>query len=273
MPKKKDKRNLLFPLLFIIIPGIVAVIAVGKLLVPNENYVYVKVKISQGLWWSTTKSPDYWFIESLEKGAQEKDIAGQTIAELSNFKYYPHLSQNSFESSETTYNIYLKLKLRVKKSADGTYSYKRNKIAIGSPIELNFPKVQITGVIIELSEKPIKGEYVTRAIELTGRNSFPWEYDSIKIGDTYFDGEEEVFKVLNKNSRITRIIAPDLYGNLPSTSLEQRRYVTVTAEVKLEEKEDGRLFFGEEQEISIGKPFNFLTPSANYSFLTISDIR
>lgn len=271
MPKKKSKRNLLVPLLFIIIPILALVIAFFRFLSLDKEYVYAQVKVSQGVWWAETKRPEYWLIENLKRGMQEKGLTGRPTAELLSFKYYPHIPQPSEFSS--TYNVFLKLKLNVKKSSGGTYSFKRNTLSVGAPIELNFPNVQITGYLTEISEKPIKDTYETKIVELTGRNLFPWEYNSIKIGDAYFDGKNEVFKVINKNSRLTSIIVSDLYGNYPTPSSEQRRYTTVIAEMKLEKKNDGRYFFGEEQEIDVGKEFKLITPFANYSFLTVSDIR
>lgn len=273
MPKKKIKRNLPLPFLFIALPALVVVIALFRFLSPKTDFVYAQVKVSQGLWWANTKSPEYWLIENLEKGMQEKNITNDPIAELLSFKYYPRLSQNLEDSSESTYNVYLKLKLNVNKSSSGAYTFKRSTLAVGAPIELDFLNVQITGSVMKLSEKPIEDNYETKVVELSGRNLFPWEYDSIKIGDAYFDGENEVFKVLNKTSRLTSTIAPDLFGNFPGSSTEQRRYVTVFAEIKLEKKADGRYFFGEEQEIGIGQGFKFMTPSANYSILTTSNIR
>lgn len=269
---KSNKPRSYLLVLLVAIPVLTVLIAFLKLTFSETNYIYAKIKVSQGLWWSSTKRPDYWFVENLNEGIQEKGIAGKISTELLGFTYYPFITENNLATSETTYNIYLDVSLDVKKTRSGELIFKRNKIAVGSPIELSFPNLHITGAVIQLSEKPLVNEYITKTIQLTGRNIFPWEYDAIKIGDTYFDGKQEVFKVLDKKSIGTTVIAPDLYGNFPSSGLERRRYVTVTAQVKLKKAKGEKLFFGEEQEITIGTPFSLVTPNSNYSFLTISKL-
>jgi hypothetical protein len=125
---------------------------------------------------------------------------------------------------------------------------------------------------MQLSDEPIENEYVTKIITLTGKNLFPWQYSAIKIGDVYSNGEQEVFKVLSKHAVDTRTLASDTYGNVSTSSLENRKYVTVKAEIRLKKTKDNKLFFGEEQEIMVGIPFGLKTPNFNYYLLDVSKL-
>jgi len=265
---RKKKPIPIAALLFIILPTLVIVIALLRIVTTKTQYVYAKINVSQGLWWASTNRPNYWFIESLKVGEQEKDLSGNISAELLSFTYYPDITQKT----ETTYNIYLVVKLNVKKTKEGGLLFNRDKIGVGSPIELNFPSILITGAVMQLSDEPIKDEYVTKIITLTGKDIFPWQYSAIKIGDTYFDGEQEVFKIIDKQAIDTWTLTRDTYGNISTRSLENRKYVTAKAEVRLKKTANDKLFFGEEQEIMVGTPFGLKTPSFNYHLLDVSKL-
>ncbi len=265
---RKKKPIPITTLLFIILPALVVIIAFIRIITASGQYVYAKINVSQGLWWASTNKPNYWFIESLKVGEQEKDLSGKISAELLGFTYYPDITQKT----ETTYNIYLVVKLNVKKTKEGGLLFNRDKIGVGSPIELNFPSVLITGAVMQLSDEPIEDEYVTKMITLTGKDIFPWQYSAIKIGDTYFDGEQEVFKIIDKQALDTWTLARDTYGNISTRNLENRKYVIAKAEVRLKETKDGKLFFGEEQEIMVGMPFGLKTPNFNYYLLDVGKL-
>jgi hypothetical protein len=271
--KSSRKSIPIILLLFLFIAAVVILFGFFDITSGKQDYVYAKVKISQGLWWSNTKRPNYWFIENLKAGDKEVGTANRPVAELIDFTYYPYISAaaDTLLNSETSYNVYLHLKLAVKKTSKAI-TFKREKIAVGSPIELEFPAVHITGTVMELANGPIKDEYVEKTIYLTGKNAFYWEYDSIKIGDSYFDGHREVFKVLSKQAIDTKVIDTDIYGNSTINDIERRKYVTVKALVTLKKVKGDKLFFGEEQEMQVGTPFNLVTANHNYSFLTISKI-
>jgi hypothetical protein len=208
----------------------VGVVSIYKLFFVKPTYVYAKIKVGQGLWWASTQKPSMWYVEAFkrikETKEQEKELTGQPQAEILEVKYYPWWGSNQ-------YDVYLLMKLKVTKMGKiGKYNFKRSAIGVGSPVDFEFPSLQFSGTVINISEKPIKEKYEEKTIILTKRNANPWEYDSIRIGDFYFDGKEKVFEVLEKTAKDTQTLTSDIFGNYPETIPELRRYIFVKAKSK-----------------------------------------
>ncbi|MBI3366570.1 hypothetical protein HY041_03010, partial [Candidatus Roizmanbacteria bacterium] len=211
----------------------------------------------QGLWWASTAKPAIWFVSALKKGDVETSLTGSPIAEILNIRYYPWYSSGQ-------YDLYLTLKLKVSGNPKtGKYNFKRSTIGVGSPIDLEFPSVQISGTVIQLDTNPFEEKTVTKTVILTKKGAFPWEYSAINIGDKYFDGEQNVFEVLDKKSTDIAVQSPDVYGNSTDSTLDPKKYIVVKAKIKLQEK-NNQLIFGEEQVINPGKTINIST--ANFTF-------
>lgn len=234
-----------------------------KLLTADTHYVYAKVKVSQGLWWANTQRPGIWYLNFLKKRVAEKNLLGDKIAEIIAVRSYPY-------GGADQYDIYLTLKLKVDiNKRTGTYNFKRSTLAVGSPIELQFPRVEVTGTVIELyNKKPVR-RGLEKTIYITKKYAFPWEYEQIKIGEKYFNGEELVFEVLDKalidsNQVVDTEFTYPLGQNLVNLDrLENRQYILVKARVNVEKK-SGELVFAEEKIIRPGKSFYF--GSKNFVF-------
>lgn len=243
----------------------VGFVSVYKLFFVKPTYVYAKVKVGQGLWWASTQKPSMWFIDGLKKAKEEYDLLGQPQAQILSVRYYPWLYQNQ-------YDVYLTLKLKVSKlGKTGKYNFKRSSIAVGSPVDFEFPQAQFSGTIIELSEKPIKEDYQEKIVYLSKPYSYPWEYDGIKIGDKYFDGEEVVVEVLDKSSgESTSVIAP--YKSIINPTLSQtRRDIFVKLKIKVK-KDRNNFIFGEEQIIAPGKTINLATENFQFTDYLIAGV-
>jgi len=244
----------------------VALVSIYKLFFVKPTYVYVKVKVGQGLWWASTQKPPAWFIDSFKnlKKDQEKDLTGKPIAEVLSIRYYPWWGSNQ-------YDVYLLMKLKVTKMGSGKYNFKRSAIGVGAPVDFEFPKVQFSGTIIELSEKPIKENYQEKTIIITKRNANPWEYDSIKVGDFYFDGQEKVVEILEKNAKNTQTLISDALGNYPDIAPEQRKYIFVKLKIKGKIK-DNKFVFAEEQIITPGKTINLATQDFQFQDYIVAKV-
>lgn len=241
----------------------VGIVSIYKLFFTKPTYIYAKVKVGQGLWWASTLKPPVWFVKNIKKGMVEKDLVGKPIAQVLSVRYYPW-----WVSGE--YNIYLTLKLEVTKISSGKYNFKRSAIAVGSPVDFEFPIVQFSGTIIELSKKPFKEKYFTKRITLVKKEALPWEAEAIKVGDEYFDGEELVFKVLDKKV----VSAQSVYnfsGLYYPVESERKVHITVIGEIRLKEK-DGQLVFGEEQVVKPGKIINLETKDFVFNGYTVKSI-
>ena len=266
--RKEPTKNLL--LLFLIIPVIVGAIAVFKGLTPNKKPYYVKIKVSQGFWWVSTAKPKIWLAKALEKGHVEYNLLGQPVSEVIKISYYPSFTE--IHPYEDSYEIYLSLKILADFNERANKAiFKRSTLSVGTPIELDFPSAQITGTVIELSEKPFNEVYEERVVYLTKRFALPWEYDAIQIGDKYFDGNQIVFEVLDKNRANTPGVSSDVYGNLFTTNVEPTRYITVKAKILLK-NDNGQLILGEERVVSEGSHLPIITNHFRFVDFVISKI-
>jgi len=266
---KKGKLPLPY-LLFLLIPAFVVAAAFFKTVSARPTYIFAKVKISQGLWWASSNKPNVWFPDSIKKGDIETNFLGQPIAEILEVRYYTYVSENT--PYEDKFDIYLTVKLAAdfnKRSQKAIF--KRSALSVGSPIELNFPTSSITGTLIEMSPEEFNEVYSKKIVYLTKRFAFPWEFEAIKVGDTYFDGSEEVFKVLGKEASNTAIISADPFGNLSPSFSEPTRYITVKAEIKVKEK-GGRLIFGEEKIIVPGTLISITTSRFSFQDFVVSKV-
>lgn len=245
------KKNYL--LSFFSIATLFVVLAVGyKLFFSKPTYVYAKVKVGQGLWWANTQKPTAWFVDAILAAKEEKDLSDKPVAKIDSVSYYPYYGGGQ-------YDVYVTLRLLVSKiGKERKYSFQRSTIGVSSPIDLEFKNVQFSGTIIELSDKPITDSYVEKTVTLTKRNALPWEYDSIVLGDHFFNGETDTIRILDKQSTNTTVIANDSYGNYIPSYGEDQKYVTV--KVKLKGKMvNGQFFYGEEQMVVPGRNIGFAT--------------
>lgn len=249
--------------IFLACVAFVAVVSVYKLFFVQPTYVYAKVKMGQGLWWASTQKPPPWFVEGLKKEMEEKDLTGKPIAKILSIRYYPWWTSGQ-------YDVYLTMKLKVTKMGSGKYNFKRSAIGVGSPVDFEFPTVQFSGTIIELSEKPFKEKYFTKRITLVKKWAFPWEADAVKVGDYYFDGEEVVFKVIDKKV-VPAQSAYNFSGTYYPVESERKVHITITAEMKIK-KRGLQLVFGEEQPIILGKTINLSTEHFVFQDYVVSKI-
>lgn len=237
-----------------------------KILFTKPTYIYVKVKIGHGYWWVSSGKPTIWLVEGLKKAKPEKDIYGNSLSEIEDIEYYTLYPGDSAD-------VYLTLKLRVTENKrKNQYMYKRSAIGIGSPIQLEFSTIQVNGAIIDLNTSKIEDKYIEKTIVLTKKNAFAWEFDAITIGDKYFDGKQTVFEIINKNSINTSTLTSDYYGNTSPWLVEANKYITITAKVKVKEKND-LIIFGEEQVIKLGKDINISTPNFTFDNYIVSEIK
>jgi len=246
-------------LLYVFFALIFFVVAVSlyKTFFKKDKYIYAKVKVGQGLWWVSTPKPPIWFVKALKKGDVERDLVGKPVAQLLSVRYYPWISNTS------QYDIYLTLKLKVSENKKtGQYSFNRSTIGIGSPIDLEFPNSQLSGTITQLQKDPFQIRPVFKTVTLEKKWAFPWEYEAIQAGDSYFDGEDKVFEIVDKKQENVYDVYSSIGNNYPIES-DLRKHITLRAKIQLSQA-DNQLIFGEEQIIKPGKPITIAT--SNFIF-------
>lgn len=259
------KRNSFITTLTICIV-LVGIIGSYKLFLSKPTHVYVKVKVGQGLWWANTMRPNTWFVEAIKQAKEEVDLTGQPIAQIQGIRYYRWWGGGQ-------YDTYITVKLRVSKlGKTGKYNFKRATIGVGAPIDFEFPNVQFSGTIMRLSEKPLVEEYIEKTVYMTKKYAYLWEYDAMQVGDTYFDGKDTVFTLLEKQlSDTNEVVKSDTGGLVNSQQAEQRKYILLKAKVKVREEND-QLIFGEEQIVTQGNGLYVVTPRFGYNEYVVAKV-
>lgn len=266
---KKNKYFSIITLLFIAMVVLVLGTSFVKTAISQEDYIYAKVKVSQGFWWASTQNPSVSFVNSIKKGETEYDLLGKPVAEVLEARYYPILSSRY----QVRYDIFLTLRLAASyNNKTQKYLFKRSTMAVGSPIELEFSSTQVSGEIIEISKEAFQENGLEKNIILTKRLAYPWEYDAIKIGDELFDGEEVVFRVTSKRALDTSLVDVSSYGNVNLSLRDPRKFIRVYGKIKLKEKGD-RLIFGEEQVIIPGVEISLATENFVFDQFVVQEVK
>lgn len=225
----------------------VGIIAGYRLFLSKPTYVYARVQMGQGLWWATTAKPYIWYVDSLNKGDVAVDLFGKKEAEILSKRYYRWYGNDQ-------YDIYLTMRLKVGfNKRTGEYSFNRSSLSVGSPIELQFPRAAVTGTVIELSPKPFADKYVKRTVYLVNQGGyakdFPTRYETIRVGDKYFDGEATVFEVLDKSlEKNIWSISNNLTGDIYEREISTNQNIVIKAQVLLKQKSDG-LYYTENYKV------------------------
>ncbi len=233
------------------------------------SYIYVTIKLNRGQWWATDVKPGIWFLNSFKKGEKEFNFLKKPIAELIGVRYYHTYHQMNYDLNQ--FDIYVDAKLSVEKIGD-RYNFKRAKMVPGVPIDLDFPSSQIMGTVVNVSPTKIDNQFVEKYVTLTKKYAYPWEYDAIQIGDKYFDGENNVMEIIDKQSTNIELLAYDAYGNLPPGIQETRKYITVKVKIKAKKNSFNQLVYAEEQVLKINDYANFATNNFVLTDFVISGI-
>lgn len=258
------QRNIIVTIVALCI-AFVGIIAFYRLYVKKETFVYVKVKVSQGYWWATTQKPNMWYIKAIQGAKEEKDVVGAPLATVLRVAYYPWYGSNSFD-------IFVTLRIKVTRMGkSGPYNFRRETIGVSSPIDFEFDTVQFTGTIVQMSEKPIDPVTRSKTVYLSKKYTYPWEYDAIKVGDYFNDGNANVIEILDKAKGETNEIIVNEGGKLISQETEEYRYIAL--KIKMRVREDGgQIFYGDEIIVSPGRNLGFVTNGFTFNDYVVSKI-
>jgi len=243
------KKNY-FLLIFTFVILFVALFSFYKLFITKPTYIYAKVKLGQGMWWASTAEPPLWMVSSIKKTSNSIDVP---LINVLRIQYYPYFTTGINNQFIDQYNTYLTLRLKVAGSRNtNDFFYNRSVVAVGAPIDLELSNVQVSGTIISFSKELIEDQYIEKIVYLAKENPFSWEYDGIKVGDYYFDGENKAFEIIGKEISINNSLI-------------------VKAKIKVKEI-NNRLVFGEDRVIIVGKNINIITNKFNFNNYIVSRI-
>ncbi len=262
------KKNYVLVSLILIVLTICS-IAGYKLFSDNEEVIYVRVKVSQGFWWASTLKPSVWFVDSIKKGDVERSLTGKKIAEILEVRVYP---VGYIINGSEQYDTYLVVRMVVNKSERANqYMYKREPVLTGGPIDFEFQKAVISGTIMEFSEKPLTENYVEKIVTIQKNDADPWEYQAIQEGATYFDGEEIVVEVLEKDFQDTYAIYSATGNNYPIFSEPP---INIKATLRITVKDTPHHYvFREEIPLVLGKHITLPLKSFVFNDFVVTSIQ
>ncbi len=254
-----------FLIIFLGCIGFVGMVSAYKLFIAKPTYVYAKVKVGQGMWWATTQRPSLWFVKAIQHAKEQKDLTGKPVVKLLDTTYYPYFGSGQ-------YDVYVTVQLKVSKVGNkGTYNFNRETIGVSSPIDLEFPTVQFSGTIIELSDVPFHDKLVKKTVYLSKKYTYPWEFEEVKIGDTFNNGKQTVLTITDKSKGDTNEVLINDMGKLSASNVETYRYIILQTEMLLKQS-GSQLIYGEETLISPGRGFGIATDRATLNDYVISKI-
>jgi len=243
--------------IFLACIAFVVLVSGYKLFFTKPAYIYVRVKVGQGLWWAQTQKPGSWFLEAIKRAKEEKDLIGQPAVQILSVTYYPWYGSGQ-------YDVYVDAKLKVSRlGKTGKYNFKRSTIGVGAPVDFEFSSSQFSGTIIDLEPQPIKDKYVEKTVYLIKPLAYTWEFDGIKIGDKFFNGETNVIQILDKSAvEHPSTITPSRYF-IDETFSQTRTDIIVKLKLKGKIVDD-KFIFGNDQVVTLGK--NLYIATDNFSF-------
>ncbi len=216
-----------------------------------------------------------WFVEKLKPGIKEKNIMGQTMAELINIKTYPTSDQKKW--------AHLRIKLKaVYTPGDNSYTYKNKKILIGNNLEFYMNNLLIDGTVLKINDKKNKNQFKIYAkgqiIDINP--AFPntegvSEYlaNSIKEHEIMKDSlGSPAIEIKKKEVFDAKMVTVDQYGNTKISVNPLRKDVYLDLIIYADKIGQYYYLFGDENfPIIIGNEIPFTTKN-NWVFFTITNI-
>lgn len=263
---KKNYLVFFFALIILFIGSVITY----KIIYSKSEYMYVQVKVGEGYWWASTLKPSIWYVNAIRKGEKAQDLLGRTTAQIIAKRIYPTWTNDQ-------YDTYITMKLRVSYNAKTKeYSFENNTVSIGSPIEVQFPKADVTGTIIDLGAKPLSTNYVEKTVYLVDQGGytkdFTFRYDGIKVGDSYFDGQDTVFTVLSKRLDKNIWTVTDNNAQVYERDVYTTQNIVVKARIKVQKEADG-YYFGKDYKLSNNASIPFSTPGFIFEGFVVREIQ
>jgi hypothetical protein len=255
---------LIFFIMFILISALLV-------LSRNQQWITIVLKIHR----------EEWFTNLLHPGMKEKNILGQTMAEITKINIYPSPDKKKI--------IHLTIKLKtIFSKANQKYTYKGNDIMIGSYLDnLQFDNLLIDGLIIDINNinnnnflKNRKKIFVkARLMDINPAFPYtegviPFIANSINEGEKMYDSLSRPAIIIKKKTvQSAKIIVPSFSGNLYLQENPLRFDVFLDLEVYAYKIGQWYYLFGDENyPIVIGNSIPFSSKN-NWVFLTITEIK
>lgn len=200
------------------------------------RYLTVRVKVTERNVLYASSTPPSWFVYLFKKGMKEKDGLGRLSAEITDVYFY--------DSKINKKAVYLTLKLRTTYNRrTGEYKYKGIPVVVGEGLRINFEKILVEGLIVEVEglKNPYEEVYFKVKVQLQEKNQVfsettgvdPFVAEAIKVGDKVFDSKGEVVaEVLTKEIYPAKKNTFDARGNVYQKTDPRLKDVFLTLRIK-----------------------------------------
>lgn len=211
--KEMKLKNIHLFDIFIVILALFVLLIAGIVLFRKSTYLTVTIKVGEdSLVWPKIGLP-IWYLRSLRKGLNEKDIVGRNLVEIIDVFYYP--SPESINRKMAYITVRLKA---VFSKSSSSYTFNGRPLAVGNLIRIKPGNILIEGIITNVKELETDQKYSKIFIETQAIDKvdsypntagvYPFVAESVNEGDTVKDSSgDTVIKVLDKRVEGAKRIA------------------------------------------------------------------
>jgi hypothetical protein len=246
---------------------VVAIVGIAILLIgylayqiyfDKPQYVVVRIKGSPGNWWWVTPRPPDWLAESVKVGDAEYNAMNHPTATVMNVDVY--------DAGGNTKDVYLTTKIEAKyNKRTQKYTYKGEPLQIGGPISLDLKSTFFPGMVVEIGDAAAHKKYIDKTVKVRYYSRWPFEFDSIKIGDKIYDGEGNIIaEIMDKQAMPAEKEEVTTSGQIVRSLSPVYDDFFITINLKVEQKNDG-FVFREDQYLKVGNGVWILFPHYNFS--------
>lgn len=209
----------------LVLIGVVGFFLINKFS-KKEEWVSVKLKVTNDEWWWNTNNPDSWYGIGLMKGQSAYNGAGRKVAEIQSIENYDVGGPRRLILVDlnvlATYN---------KKTQ--TYTFNYQVLQIGKPLDFTFGQYNLRGLVTYIGNGVIP--YGTTELELKLLSIYPWEADSYKQGVLMKDLVGNVVATIKQasvtDSQLLELI--DRYGKLIAVPAPNNTHKDVTLRLSI----------------------------------------
>lgn len=254
----------------LILLGIFFLLVILKQVFQQKTWVVAEIKITPEQWWFDNFPPPRWLSLSLQKGDKEVDWKGSTAAEIIDTKNY-----------DTGYDriiSYLKIKFLTRYDKKmHRYFYNNKVLNIGQSIELNFSKVTIKGIVVNIEGYQDRREKINKIVTLKLYDRRQWFADAVKVGDTMKVNNTTIAEIIEKDAQLAEKTTVNLDSNAGDRLMISRqdplkRDITLKVRLLLTKEEDGGLMFRDDQRVIVGNDLFIALSQINLQYATIINI-
>jgi hypothetical protein len=193
----------------------------------KEEWIWIKLNISDNTSWSQGSPPPYWYAQGLTKGQSAYNSFGQKIAEAGSIENY--------DMGGTNRLIYMDIKLLVSyDKRQHIYLYNYQPLQIGNQIDLTFNQYNVRGIVTYIGSNKI--QYQDKEIEVKLLNEFQWSADSYKEGLRMTDMSgttvAQILSVSTTDTTVSQLTDSDGRMILISNPDPSRKEVTIRLKIK-----------------------------------------